>query len=66
MDRRSFIKSSSLVGSTLVIGFSTVNQEVSANPSELSNPWLTIHADNSVNVLSALSLIHISEPTRPY
>jgi len=55
MDRRSFIKSSSLVGYTLVIGFSTVNQEVSANPSELSNPWLTIHADNTVNVLSARS-----------
>lgn len=55
MDRRSFIKSSAILGSGLVVGFSFKDNIAVAAGEALSNPWLTIHRDNTVRIFVARS-----------
>ena len=50
MDRRSFIKSSAVLGSGLVVGFSFKQNSAVAGEAALANPWLRIDADNSVTI----------------
>ena len=55
MDRRSFIKSSAVLGSGLVVGFSFKQNSAVAGEAALANPWLRIDADNSVTITVARS-----------
>jgi len=55
MDRRSFIKSSALVGTGLFVGFSFKDNSVVAGPAAMSNPWLRIEPDNTVTIMVARS-----------
>ncbi len=55
MDRRSFIKSTSILGSGLLVGFSLKDNMAVAAGEGLSNPWLQINSDNSVRIFVARS-----------
>ncbi len=55
MDRRSFIKSTSILGSGLLVGFSIKDNIAVAAGEGLSNPWLQIKSDNSVRIFVARS-----------
>jgi isoquinoline 1-oxidoreductase beta subunit len=55
MDRRSFIKSTSILGSGLLVGFSFKDNIAVAAGEGLSNPWLQINSDNSVRIFVARS-----------
>ena len=55
MDRRSFIKSTAILGSGLAVGFSFSQNIAIAAGEGLSNPWLIIGADNAVTMYLARS-----------
>jgi isoquinoline 1-oxidoreductase beta subunit len=55
MDRRSFIKSTAILGSGLAVGFSFKQNIAVAADVGLSNPWLIIGSDNAVTMYVARS-----------
>ncbi len=55
MDRRSFIKSTSILGSGLLVGFSFKDNIAVAAGEGLTNPWLQLNSDNSLRIFVARS-----------
>lgn len=55
MDRRSFIKSTAALSSSLFVGFSYADNKAVASGSDIINPWLQIAPDNSATVFVARS-----------
>jgi isoquinoline 1-oxidoreductase beta subunit len=55
MDRRSFIKSSSIIPVGLVVGLNAVNEVAIASEATPVSPWLRINPNNSVTIINARS-----------